>query len=89
MAKNINEKETSKMKKVWDKIVEVLAVIWKGIKTVFTWFFKIFNTKEKLAAIAVALYTWQTLPSSLQDKLQICALFFILGVLLLNIKEGK
>lgn len=89
MAKNTNEKETSKMKKVWDKIVEVLAVIWKGIKTAFKYFFKIFNTKEKLAAIVVAVYTWQTMPLNLQGKLQIIALFFVLGVLLLDIKEGK
>ena len=77
------------MKKVWDKIVEVFKTIWKGIKFVCVSFFKIFNTKEKLAAILVALYTWQVLPSHLQDKLQICALFFVLGVLLLDIKESK
>ena len=77
------------MKKVWDKIVEVLAVIWKGIKVAFTWFFKIFNTKEKLAAIVMALFTWHTLPLNLQGKLQVFALFFVLGVLLLDIKEGK
>ena len=77
------------MKKVWDKIVEVLKVIWKGIKVVFTWFFKIFNTKEKLAAIILTVYTWHTLPLNLGLKLQVFALFFILGVLLLDIKEGK
>lgn len=77
------------MKKVWDKIVEVLAAIWKGIKVAFTWFFKIFNTKEKLAAIVMVIFTWHTLPLNLQGKLQVFALFFVLGVLLLNIKEGK
>ena len=77
------------MKKVWDKIVEVLKTIWKGIKVAFTWFFKIFNTKEKLAAIVMALFTWHTLPLNLQGKLQVFALFFVLGVLLLDIKEGK
>lgn len=77
------------MKKVWDKIVEVLKAIWKGIKVAFTWFFKIFNTKEKLAAIVMALFTWHTLPLNLQGKLQVFALFFILGVLLLDIKESK
>lgn len=77
------------MKKVWDKIVEVLKVTWKGIKVSFTWFFKIFNTKEKLAAIIMALITWHMLPLNLQGKLQVFALFFILGVLLLDIKEGK
>ena len=77
------------MKKVWDKIVEVLKTIWKGIKVAFTWFFHIFNTKEKLAAIVMALFTWHTLPLNLQGKLQVFALFFVLGVLLLDIKEGK
>lgn len=77
------------MKKVWDKIVEVLKVIWKGIKVAFTWFFKIFNTKEKLAAIILTAYTWHALPLNLGLKLQVFALFFILGVLLLDIKEGK
>ena len=77
------------MKKIWNKIVEVLAAVWKGIKVAFTWFFKIFNTKEKLAAIVMALFTWHTLPLNLQGKLQVFALFFVLGVLLLDIKEGK
>lgn len=77
------------MKKVWDKIVEVLKAIWKGIKVAFTWFFKIFNTKEKLAAIILTAYTWYTLPLNLGLKLQVFALFFILGVLLLDIKESK
>ena len=77
------------MKKVWDKIVEVLKVIWKGIKVACSWFFKIFNTKEKLAAIILTAYTWHTLPLNLGLKLQVFALFFILGVLLLDIKEGK
>ena len=77
------------MKKIWDKIVEVLKVIWKGIKFVCVSFFKIFNTKEKLAAIILTTYTWHTLPVNLGIKLQIFALFFVLGVLLLNIKESK
>ena len=77
------------MKKVWDKIVEVLAVIWKGIKVAVSWFFNIFNTKEKLAAIVMAIFTWHTLPLNLQGKLQVFALFFVLGVLLLDIKESK
>ena len=77
------------MKKVWDKIVEVLKVIWKGIKVAFTWFFKIFNTKEKLAAIVMAFITWRLLPLSISGKLEVFALFFVLGVLLLDIKEGK
>lgn len=77
------------MKKIWDKIVEVLAVIWKYIKLVCVSFFKIFNTKEKLAAIIMALITWHTLPLNLYGKLQVFALFFVLGVLLLDIKESK
>lgn len=77
------------MKKVWDKIVEVLSVIWKGIKVAFTYFFKIFNTKEKLAAILLTVYTWHSLPVNLGLKIQVFSLFFILGVLLLDIKESK
>lgn len=77
------------MKKIWDKIVEILKVIWKGIKLMCVSFFKIFNTKEKLAAIILTVYTWHTLPVNLGVKLQIFALFFVLGVLLLNIKESK
>lgn len=77
------------MKKVWDKIVEALKAIWKGIKFICVSFFKIFNTKEKLAAIILTIYTWHTLPVNLGVKLQIFALFFVLGVLLLNIKESK
>ena len=38
------------MKKVWNKIVEVLKAIWKGIKVAVTWFFNIFNTKENAPA---------------------------------------
>lgn len=77
------------MKKVWDKIVEIAKIIWKGIKFICVSFFKIFNTKEKLAAIFLAVYTWNTLPVNLGVKLQIFALFFVLGVLLLDIKESK
>lgn len=77
------------MKKVWDKIVEVLKAIWKGIKVACSWFFKIFNTKEKLAAILLAIYTWHALPVNIGLKIQVFALFFILGVLLLDIKEIK
>lgn len=77
------------MKKVWDKIVVVLAVIWKGIKTICSWFFKIFNTKEKLAAILLTVYIWHNLPVNVGLKIQVFSLFFILGVLLLDIKEDK
>ena len=77
------------MKKVWDKIVEVLKVIWNGINTICSWFFKIFNTKEKLAAILLTVYIWQSLPVNLGLKIQVFSLFFILGVLLLDIKEDK
>ena len=77
------------MKKVWDKIVEVLLAILKGFKFVTKKFFSIFNTKEKLAAILLGIYTWQVMPLNLADKLNVIALFFILGVLLLDIKEGK
>lgn len=75
------------MKKVWDKIVEVVKVIWKYIKVIVSCFFKVFNTKEKLAAIVMVLFTWHTLPLNLQGKIQVFALFFILGVLLLDIRE--
>ena len=77
------------MKKIWDKIVEVLAAIWKGIKVACSWFFKIFNTKEKLAAILLTVYIWHSLPVNLGLKVQVFSLFFILGVLLLDIKEDK
>ena len=77
------------MKKVLDKIVEIAKVIWKGIKFICVFFFKIFNTKEKLAAIFLAVFTWQILPADFQVKLEIFVLFFVLGVLLLDIKEGK
>ena len=72
------------MKKVWDKIVEVLSAIWKGIKFVCVSFFNIFNTKEKLAAIVMAIFTWHTLPLNLQGKLQVFALFFVLGAIIIK-----
>ena len=37
----------------------------------------------------MAVITWHTLPLNLQGKLQVFALFFVLGVLLLDIKESK
>lgn len=77
------------MKNIWEKIKEVFVVIFKGFKFIAVNFFKIFNTKEKLAAILLGCFIWQTIPLSFADKLNVFVLFFILGVLLLDIKENK
>lgn len=77
------------MKKFIEAVKKIFNAIWTGIKFVCSNFFKIFNTKEKLAAIILTVYTWYALPLKLNLKLEVFALFFILGVLLLNIKETK
>lgn len=77
------------MKNIWNKIVDVLEVIWKYAKCAVKLFFKVFNTKEKLAAILLTIYIWHYLPVSLCIKGEVFSLFFILWVLLLDISEDK
>lgn len=77
------------MKNFWNKVLEILKVIWNWIKSVFCGFFQVFNTKEKISAILLASYTWYTMPLHTADKIQVFILFFVLGVLILNIREGK
>ena len=77
------------MKKFIEIVKKIFNAIWTCIKFICSNFFKIFNTKEKLAAIILTVYTWYALPLKLNLKLEVFALFFILGVLLLNIKESK
>lgn len=77
------------MQKFWEKVKAVFIAILKGFKFIAINFFKIFNTKEKLASIILTCFIWQTMPLSFADKLNVFALFFILGVLLLDIKDSK
>ena len=70
------------MKKVWEAIKKFFETVFKGIKTAICYFFKIFNTKTKVAAIALTAYIWHTLNLNLTDKI---GAFILFGVLMLLI----
>lgn len=78
------------MKKVWEVIKKFFVAVFKGIKVALTYFFKIFNTKTKIAAIALTVYIWFNLHLELADKLGTFVLFGVLMLLVSYIaKESK
>ena len=78
------------MKKVWEAIKKFFEALFKGIKTAICYFFKIFDTKTKIAAIALTVYIWFSCHLELADKI---GMFILFGVLMLLIgyivKESK
>ena len=77
------------MKKVWEAIKKIFEAICKGLKFIFTSFFKIFNTKTKIAAIALTVYIWFNLHLELADKLGTFVLFGVLMLLVSYIAKEK
>ena len=75
--------------KMWEVIKKVASWVWNLIVLVVTLFFKLFNTKTKLAAIALAVYIWCVLDLSLWNKVATFILFAIEMLLLNFIKEDK
>lgn len=76
-------------KKVWEVIKKISIAVWNIIKTVVTLFFKLFNTKTKLAAIALAVYIWFTLGLGFWSKVAVFVLFAVEMLLISYIKTEK
>lgn len=70
------------MEKFIEVVKKIFEVLCKGIKFIVLNFFKVFNTKTKVAAIALTAYIWYTLNLCLMEKI---GTFILFGVLMLLI----
>ena len=77
------------MQKFIEVVKKVCEVIYKGLKFIVVNFFKIFNTKTKVAAIALTTYIWHTLNLNLTDKIGTFILFGVLMLLVSYIAKEK
>lgn len=77
------------MQKFIEVVKKVCGVIYKGLKFIIVNFFKIFNTKTKVAAIALTAYIWHTLSLNLTDKIGTFILFGVLMLLVSFIAQDK
>lgn len=77
------------MQKFIEVVKKVCGVIYKGLKFIVVNFFKIFNTKTKVAAIALTAYIWYTLNLNLTDKIGTFILFGVLMLLISYIAKEK
>ena len=78
------------MQKFLEVLKKIGLAIYNGLKFIVVNFFKIFNTKTKVAAIALTAYIWYTLNLNLTDKIGAFILFGVLMLLISYIaKESK
>lgn len=77
------------MNNTWQKIKEVLSKILQKLKEGIKLFFKLFNTKLKLAAISLTVYIWFVLQCDFWNKISCFLLFAILMLILDMIKQDK
>lgn len=77
------------MKKFLEVLKNIFTKIFQTIKTTLKVFFTIFNTKTKVAAIALTGYIWFNLSLSIFDKIGTFILFGVLMLLIGFIIEEK
>ena len=77
------------MKKFLEILKHICTKIAQNIKAVLKIFFAIFNTKTKVAAIALTGYIWFNLSLSIFDKIGTFILFGVLMLLIGYIIEDK
>lgn len=77
------------MKKFLETLKQICIKIVQNIKTISKIFFTIFNTKTKVAAIALTCYIWFNLSLSIFDKIGAFILFGVLMLLIGYIIEDK
>lgn len=77
------------MKQFLEILKQICIKIIQDIKIVLKVFFTIFNTKTKVAAIALTCYIWFNLSLSIFDKIGAFILFGVLMLLIGYIIEDK
>lgn len=77
------------MKQFLETLKQICIKATQSIKTVLKVFFTIFNTKTKVAAIALTGYIWFNLSLSIFDKIGAFILFGVLMLLIGYIIEDK
>ena len=75
--------------KVWEVIKKVVGTILQFIVAVLHYFFAIFNSWHKLAAIALAVFAWNWLALPFMDKIGTFILFGVLALLVFDIAKEK
>lgn len=77
------------MKKFLEILKQIFIKVAQNIKIVLKVFFAIFNTKTKVAAIALTGYIWFNLSLGIFDKIGTFILFGVLMLLIGYIIEDK
>lgn len=75
--------------KVWKVIKEIFEGLLKFFVAVLHYFFAIFNSWHKLAAIALAVFAWNWLALPFIDKIGAFILFGVLALLVFDIAKEK